>query len=87
MRAERFLAVARHDTIGAAANAIGVSAGVLSVQMRRISADAGGPLIARAQKGLPLSLTDLGAEVRHELMGAFGLSEAEDPALPGEGCL
>lgn len=86
MRAERFLIVARHDTIGAAANAMGVSAGVLSIQMRRIGADAGGPLITHAQRGLPLTLTDLGAEVRRELMDAFDLSEAEDPAPPGEGC-
>lgn len=86
MRAERFLIVASHDTIGAAANAIGVSAGVLSIQMRRIGADAGGPLITHAQRGLPLTLTDLGAEVRRELMDAFDLSEAEDPAPPAEGC-
>lgn len=87
MRAERFLIVARHDTIGAAANAMGVSAGVLAIQMRRIGADAGGPLITHAQRGLPLTLTDLGAEVRRELMNAFDLSEAEDPAPPREGCL
>ena len=84
-RAERFLIVARHDTMTAAAAELGVTLSILANQMRRIGVDAGGPLIQRALRGQPLTLTELGVEVHNELSRAFGLSEAEDPARPAEG--
>lgn len=70
-RAERFLVVARHDTMTAAAREIGVTLSILATQMKRLGADAGGPLITRAMRAQPLTLTDLGAEVRRELKQAF----------------
>ncbi|MFE1646201.1 LysR family transcriptional regulator [Microbacterium sp. P01] len=70
-RAERFLVVARHDTITAAAREIGVTLSILASQMKRLGADAGGPLITRAMRAQPLTLTKLGAEVRRELKQAF----------------
>ena len=85
-RAERFLIVARHDTMTAAAHEIGVTLSILASQMKRIGADAGGSLITRAQRGQPLTLTELGAEVRRELAAAFGVSGAEGRELPTEGC-
>lgn len=85
-RAERFLVVACHDTMTAAAREIGVTLSILASQMKRIAGDAGGPLITRAQRGQPLELTALGAEVRGELARAFDFSGAEGPALPVGGC-
>nr|WP_275444997.1 TniQ family protein [Microbacterium aurum] len=79
-RAERFLIVAGHDTMTAAAAALGVTLSILANQMKRIGADAGGPLITRAVRGQPLTLTDLGLEVQRELARAFAVSEAEGPA-------
>lgn len=84
-RAERFLIVARHDTMTAAAHEIGVTLSILANQMKRIGSDSGGALITRAQRGQPLTLTELGVEVRRELAAAFGVSGAEGPAHPAEG--
>ncbi|WP_298741167.1 TniQ family protein [uncultured Microbacterium sp.] len=83
-RAERFLIVARHDTMTAAATELGVTLSILANQMRRIGVDAGGPLIQRAFRGQPLALTALGADVHHELSRAFELSEAEGRARLAE---
>ena len=58
---------------------------ILASQMKRIGADAGGPLIMRALRGQPLALTELGVEVRRELTRAFTVSEAEGPVRPTEG--
>lgn len=85
-RAERFLVVARHDTITAAAREVGVTLSILATQMKRLDADAGGPLIARAQRGQPLELTALGVEVRDELARVFEFSGAVGPVRPPEGC-
>ncbi|GAB2705370.1 transposase-like protein [Microbacterium marinum] len=84
-RAERFLIVARHATMTAAATELGVTLSILANQMRRIGVDAGGPLIQRAFRGQPLALTELGLEVRHALSRAFEISEGEDPAPPAGG--
>ena len=84
-RAERFLMVSRHDTMTAAASELGVTLSILANQMKRIGADAGGPLITRAVRGQPLALTELGVELQRELERAFVVSEAEDPARPPEG--
>jgi hypothetical protein len=86
-RAERFLVVARHNTMTAAAREIGVTLSILANQMKRLGTDAGGPLIVRAMRGQPLALTDLGREVRDELARAFdadvaAVSEAEGRELP-----
>ena len=84
-RAERFLIVTRHATMTAAARELGVTLSILASQMKRLGADAGGPLITRAVRGQPLTLTALGVEVRRELTRAFAVSEAEDPVrLPEE---
>lgn len=89
-RAERFLVVARHDTMTTAAKEIGAAPSLLTAQMKRLGADAGGPLITRAFRGRPLSLTSLGLEVRAELSHALGvevtdISEAAGPAPREEG--
>ena len=69
----------------AAATELGVTLSILANQMRRIGVDAGGPLIQRAFRGQPLTLTELGVEAHNELSRAFGLSEVEDPARAAEG--
>lgn len=84
-RAERFLIVAGRNTMTAAANELGVTLSILASQMKRIGADAGGPLITRAVRGQPLTLTDLGVEVQRELTRACAVSEVEGPARPPEG--
>lgn len=84
-RAERFLIVAGHDTMTAAAAELGVTLSILASQMKRIGADAGGPLITRAVRGQPLALTELGIEVQRELTRAFAVSAAEGPGRPQEG--
>lgn len=84
-RAERFLIVAGHDTMTAAAAELGVTLSILASQMKRIGADAGGPLVTRAVRGQPLTLTDLGVEVHRELNRVFAVSEAEGPARPTAG--
>lgn len=70
----------------AAAHEIGVSLSILATQMKRIGMDAGGALMMRAQRGQPLTLTELGVQVRRELQEALGVSEAGDRELPAEGC-
>ena len=90
-RAERFLVVARHDTMTAAAREIGVTLSILATQMKRLGADAGGPLITRAMRGQPLTLTELGVDVRRKLARVFGegelaLNEGEDPESSPEEC-
>lgn len=84
-RAERFLIVARHDTMTAAAIELGVTLSILANQIRRIGVDAGGPLIQRAFRGQSLALTELGVEVRRELSRALEVSAVEDRARPAEG--
>ena len=84
-RAERFLIVARHDTVTSAAIELGVTLSILANQMRRIGVDAGGTLIQRAFRGQPLALTELGADVHRQLARAFELSEAEGRARLAEG--
>lgn len=84
-RAERFLIVAQHETMTDAATELGVTLSILVSQMKRIGADAGGPLITRAFRGQPLALTELGVEVQRELSRAFSVSEAEGPARPRGG--
>lgn len=84
-RAERFLVVARHDTMTTAAKELGAALSLLTAQMKRLGADAGGPLITRAFRGRPLALTNLGQEVRAELIRALGvdvtdISEDAGPA-------
>ena len=90
-RAERFLVVACHGTMTAAAREVGVTLSILASQMKRLGADAGGPLITRAMRGQPLALTELGTAVRRELERVFGegeraLNEGEDPESSREGC-
>ncbi|MEV8267630.1 LysR family transcriptional regulator [Microbacterium sp. NPDC076911] len=85
-RAERFLVVARHVTMTAAAREIGVTLSILATQMKRLGADAGGSLITRAQRGQPLTLTELGAAVRRELQVVLGLSEDVGRESSPAGC-
>ena len=70
-RAERFLTVARHPSLGSAAAELGVNAPTLSSQCKRLSTDAGGVLIERAQRGQPLQLTKLGRQLAAELETVF----------------
>lgn len=85
-RAERFLLVARHDTMTTAAHELGVTLSILGTQMKRLGVDAGGPLITRAQRGQPLELTALGVEIRDELVQVFEVSGAAGPEGSPEGC-
>ena len=54
--------------------------------LQRLGADAGGPLVIRAQRGQPLAHTELDAAVRRELQVALvGSEDVSQESLPA-GC-
>lgn len=84
-RAERFLVVARHDTMTTAAAELGITLSLLTAQMKRLGKDAGGPLTTRAFRGRPLTLTNLGRDVRAELTRVFGVDGPDVSEVEGRG--
>lgn len=66
-RAERFLIVAEHATLAAAAAHLGIAASVLGIQMSRLEADAGESLLTRARSAHAHELTALGVTLAIEL--------------------
>lgn len=75
-RATRFLVLAQHTTITAAANELGIADGVLSTQMRRLSQDAGGPLFTHSNGQRPLRLTLLGVRLAESIRGQLAVPES-----------
>jgi hypothetical protein len=62
-RLSRFAAVSSFPTVTAAAEALELCQPVLHAQITRLEDELGGRLLQRAERGHPMSLTDLGARV------------------------
>ncbi|MGW0826212.1 LysR family transcriptional regulator [Streptomyces sp. NPDC002845] len=70
----RFAQAAEHRTLRFAANQIGCGEDTLSIQIRRLEHDLGGPLLDPFDNGRPLQPTDLGKQV----LKALGQLSAEE---------
>ncbi|WP_256097942.1 LysR family transcriptional regulator [Streptomyces sp. MnatMP-M17] len=62
-RLRRFAAAAAFPSLGAAASGLGLNAFTLVAQINRIERELGGPLLVRAERGRPMTLTPLGKRV------------------------
>jgi len=62
-RLRRFAAASAYPTLTAAATALGLHQPVLHGQITRLEGELGGMLLERAQRGQPMTLTDLGTRV------------------------
>jgi hypothetical protein len=62
-RLRRFAAAVEHPTITAAATALGIHQGALTMQINRLERDLGGQLLTRAERGHPMRLTPFGRKV------------------------
>lgn len=70
-RARRFLLIAQAATIANVAANLGISPASLGAQLKRLANLAGGPLVNRAERGQPLTLTALGKRLARELQTAL----------------
>ncbi|MGI5512974.1 LysR family transcriptional regulator [Streptomyces sp. CA-106131] len=62
-RLSRFAAASAYPSVGAAASGLGLNTFTLVAQINRIERELGGPLLVRAQRGRPMTLTSLGRKV------------------------
>ncbi|RJQ83396.1 LysR family transcriptional regulator [Pseudonocardiaceae bacterium YIM PH 21723] len=62
-RLQRFATAARYPTITAAATALGLHQGPLTIQIHRLERELGGQLLERAERGRPMQLTPFGRKV------------------------
>jgi DNA-binding transcriptional LysR family regulator len=62
-RLSRFAAVSDYPSVTAAASALKLHQPVLHGQISWFETELGGPLLTRAERGHPMTLTDLGARV------------------------
>lgn len=62
-RLSRFAAVSDYPSVTAAASALKLQQPVLHGQIARLETELGGPLLTRAERGRPMSVTDLGVRV------------------------
>lgn len=60
-RLERFVAAVQYETLGVAAERLGVDPAVLMTQINRVERDIGAKLLVRAARGRPMRLTEEGA--------------------------
>ena len=66
-RLNRFAAVVGYQTLSEAAEHLGMTQSTLVAQINRLERDIGGPLLERAERGRPMSLTALGEQVLADL--------------------
>ena len=59
----RFAAASSYPSLGAAASGLGLNTFTLVAQINRIERELGGPLLVRAERGRPMTLTPLGRKV------------------------
>lgn len=59
----RFAAASPYPSLGAAASGLGLNTFTLVAQINRIERELGGPLLVRAERGRPMTLTPLGKKV------------------------
>ncbi|MEU8623777.1 LysR family transcriptional regulator [Streptomyces sp. NPDC048669] len=62
-RLSRFAAASAFPSLGAAASGLGLNTFTLVAQINRIERELGGPLLVRAERGRPMTLTPLGRRV------------------------
>lgn len=62
-RLNRFAAAVGYQTLSEAAEHLGITQSTLVIQIDRLERDIGGPLLERAERGRPMSLTALGEQV------------------------
>ncbi|MFJ8599094.1 LysR family transcriptional regulator [Streptomyces shenzhenensis] len=62
-RLSRFAAASAFPSLGAAASGLGLNMFTLVAQINRIERELGGPLLVRAERGRPMTLTPLGRRV------------------------
>ncbi|WP_411154999.1 LysR family transcriptional regulator [Streptomyces sp. Iso 434] len=62
-RLRRFAAASAFPSLGAAASGLGLNTFTLVAQINRIERELGGPLLVRAERGRPMTLTPLGRRV------------------------
>jgi hypothetical protein len=62
-RLNRFAAASAFPSLGAAASGLGLNTFTLVAQINRIERELGGPLLVRAERGRPMTLTPLGKRV------------------------
>ncbi|MET9530114.1 LysR family transcriptional regulator [Streptomyces sp. NPDC006649] len=62
-RLSRFAAASDYPSLGAAASGLGLNTFTLVAQINRIERELGGPLLVRAERGRPMTLTPLGKKV------------------------
>ncbi|MEV5400760.1 LysR family transcriptional regulator [Streptomyces cellulosae] len=62
-RLSRFAAASAYPSLGAAASGLGLNTFTLVAQINRIERELGGPLLVRAERGGPMTLTPLGKKV------------------------
>ncbi|MEU2431402.1 TniQ family protein [Streptomyces sp. NPDC007861] len=62
-RLRRFAAASAFSSLGAAASGLGLNTFTLVAQINRIERELGGPLLVRAERGRPMTLTPLGRRV------------------------
>jgi hypothetical protein len=65
-RLARFAAVSDYPSVTAAASALKLHQPVLHGQIARLETELGGPLLTRAERGHPMTLTDLGTQVMQD---------------------
>ena len=69
-RLNRFAAAIGSRTLSEAAEHLGITQSALVIQINRLERDIGGPLLERAERGRPMSLTPLGEQVLAALLRA-----------------
>jgi hypothetical protein len=62
-RLNRFAAATGYRTLSEAAEHLGITQATLVTQINRLERDIGGPLLERAERGCPMSLTPIGEQV------------------------
>jgi transposase-like protein len=75
----RAAAVSEYPSVTAAASALKLQQSVLHGQITRLETELGGPLLTRAERGHPMTLTDLGARVL-QAWHLWAVHAANEPA-------
>ncbi len=73
-RLNRFAAAIGYQTLSEAAEHLGITQSTLVTQINRLERDIGGPLLERAERGRPMSLTALGKQVLADFRRASRLA-------------
>ncbi|MFF5045014.1 helix-turn-helix domain-containing protein [Streptomyces nigra] len=81
-RLRLFIQVVRYATLMEACQTHGIHPSTLTMQLKRLESDLGGPLLIRASRGRQVKLTGLGRDVV-EAVEVWAQTLAEQPGKPG----